>query len=111
VLLVLLWAFVSVLVDETHSPEVSPELGGLVVGSLLVAFAGVGIVLYWATRRRSAPWLIALSLLLAYVVFMLIAIPSGRAWKAWRFERELTSTKVGATLEDLRARFSSSDWS
>ena len=93
VLLVLLWALMWALVDETHSPEMSPRLGVLVMGSLLIAFAGVGLFLYWATRRRSTFWLIALTLLLAYLVFMLIAIPSVRAWKAWRFEREMASTK------------------
>ena len=96
VLPVLLWALVWALVDGTHSPEMSPRLGVLVVGSLLIAFAGVGLFLYWATRRRSTIWLIALTLFLAYLVFMLIAIPSVRAWKTWRFEQETASTK-GAT--------------
>jgi membrane protein YdbS with pleckstrin-like domain len=92
VFLVLVWAFVESLFDKTHSPEVSHGLGALVTGFLLLAFIGVGLCLYVATRRRSTVWLVVFTLLLAYIVFMLIAIPSVKAFKSWRFEAEAAST-------------------
>jgi len=88
--LLLLWGFVKALTEEDHPPEVSPGFGVLVVGALLVVIAGVGLWLFWATRHRSSLNLIILTLLLAYPVVMLIAIPAVRALKTWRFERELT---------------------
>ena len=90
VFLVLVWAFGYSLVDKSHSPEVSHGLGTLVTVFLLLAFVGVGLCLYLATRSRSTAWLIILTLLLAYLVFMLIAIPSVRAFKTWRNEREMS---------------------
>ncbi len=90
VFVVLLSTFVYELVHPTSSPEVSRGLGIIVVGFLLVVFAGVGLCLFWATRRRSTAWLIVLTLLLAYLVFILVAPPLVRAWKIWRIEREVS---------------------
>ncbi len=87
--LVLVWGFVYALVDDTHTPDLSRVVGPLVVGALLVLFAGVGLVLFWATRRRSTWALIVLTLLLMYPIVILIAIPVVRTWETWRFEREL----------------------
>jgi hypothetical protein len=88
--LALAWGFVYTLVEPYDSPEVSPGVGILVVGFLLVAFIGVGFLLLWATRRRSTAGLIALTLLLAYPVVLGIVSPLVRTWNTWQFERELS---------------------
>mgnify|MGYP001828011129 FL=1 len=88
--LALAWAFVHTLVEPYDSPEVSPVVGTLVVGSLLVAFIGVGLLLLWATRRRSTAGLIALTLLLAYPFVLGIVSTLVRIWDTWQFERELS---------------------
>jgi len=88
--LVLAWGFVNTLVEPYDSPEVSPGVGTLVVGCLLVTFIGVGFLLLWATRRRSTAGLIALTLLLAYPVVLGIVSPLVRTWNTWQFERELS---------------------
>jgi hypothetical protein len=88
--LALAWGFVQTLVEPYDSPEVSPVVGTLVVGSLLVAFIGVGFLLLWATRRRSTAGLIALTLLLAYPVVLGIVSTLVRIWDTWQFERELS---------------------
>jgi hypothetical protein len=86
----LLWGFVNALVEPRPGPEVSRGAVVLIMGFLLVAFGGVGLCLFWATRRRSSAGLIALTLLLAYPFVILLAIPAVRAWETWRFERELS---------------------
>jgi hypothetical protein len=88
--LALAWVFVNELVDPYNSPEVSSGFGAVVIGILLVLFAGVGLLLFWATRRRSSGWLIALTLLLAYPVIILAASSLVQAWETWQFERELS---------------------
>lgn len=88
--LALSWAFVAALFEENQSPEVSSGFGAFVMGFLLVCFMGVGLVLLWATRRRSTAGLIALTLLLAYPVVLAIAIPLVRVWETWQFEKELS---------------------
>jgi hypothetical protein len=62
------WAFVKELIEPVHSPEMSPGTGAFILGFLLFAFFGVGLLLFWATRRRSSAGVIALTLLLAYPV-------------------------------------------
>lgn len=84
------WAFVKELIEPVHSPEMSPGTGAFILGFLLFAFFGVGLLLFWATRRRSSAGVIALTLLLAYPVVILIASPLVQSWEAWRFERELS---------------------
>jgi hypothetical protein len=88
--LALVWVFVTELVTPYNSPEVSQGFGALLMGSLLVVFAGFGLLLLWATRRRSTGCLIALTLLLAYPFVIGIASPLVNAWKTWRFEKELS---------------------
>lgn len=87
--LILLWTFVRGLFERSDSPEISRGCGVIVFGLLLVVHAGVGAWLFWVTRRGSSAGAVVLTLLLAYPVFMLIAIPVVRAWKTWRFERAL----------------------
>jgi hypothetical protein len=87
--LVVSWSFVKALTERSHSPEVSRGLGVVVTGFLLVVLAGIGLWLFRATRSRSSGIVIILTLLVAYPVTLLIAIPVVRAWKAWRFESEL----------------------
>ena len=78
------------LFEEDHSPEISPVFGVLVMGVLLVAFAGVGLLLFRATRRRSTWMVIALTLLLAYPVVLGIASTLVQFWETWQFEKELS---------------------
>jgi hypothetical protein len=87
--LVLLGTFVKSLTERSSSPEVSRDLGVLVVGLLLVVLAGVGLWLASATRRRSSVGVITLTLLMAYPVALLVVSPVVRDWKARRFESEL----------------------
>lgn len=103
-LLVLLWAFVDSIVNPTYTPEVSPQVGPMVMGVLLIVFAGFGLVLRWAARRRSTGCLIALTLMIAYVFFMLIAILVSEAWNDWQIEREMTRLEflVGAADNNLK---------
>jgi ABC-type uncharacterized transport system permease subunit len=89
-LLVLLWAFVDSIANPVYTPEVSPQVAPMVMGALLIVFVGFGLLLRWATRRRSSGCLIALTLMLAYVFFMLIAILVFEAWNDWQIEREIS---------------------
>jgi hypothetical protein len=89
-LLVLLWAFVDSIANPTYTPEVSPQVGPMVMGALLIVFVCVGLLLRWAAGRRSTGCLIALTLILAYVFFMLIAILVFEAWNDWQIEREIS---------------------
>jgi len=89
-LLVLLWAFVDSIANPVYTPEVSPQVGPMVMGALLIVFVGFGLLLRWAVRRRSTGCLIALTLMLAYVFFMLIAILVFEAWNDWQIEREIS---------------------
>lgn len=88
--LLLSWSFVKAVIDSDPSPEVSRAVVVLFLGILLVVFIGVGLGLFWATRRRSSAGVVALTLLLAYPVAILIASPLVRAWETWQFERELS---------------------
>jgi hypothetical protein len=88
-LLVLLWVFLKVLTEKSHSPEAAPGLGAVVMGLLLVVFAGVGLWLTWATRRGAMGALITLTLLLAFPIVLLIASPIVSAWKTWRLESQI----------------------
>ena len=72
------------------------------IGILFVIFVGFGFLLRWAARRRSSGCLIALTLMLAYLFFMLIAILVFEAWNDWQIEREISrfderSLPMGAT--------------
>ena len=89
-LLVLLWAFVDSIANPVYTPEVSPQVGPMVMGALLIVFVGFGLLLRWAARRRSTGCLIALTLMLAYAFFMLIAILVFEAWNDWQIEREIS---------------------
>ncbi len=89
-LLILLWAFVDSIANPVYTPEVSPQVGPMVMGALLIVFVGFGLLLHWAVRRRSSGCLIALTLMLAYVFFMLIAILVFEAWNDWQIEREIS---------------------
>ena len=89
-LLVLLWVFVDSIANPTYTPEVSPQVGPMVMGALLIVFVGFGLLLRWAAGRRSTGCLIALALMLAYVFFMLIAILVFEAWNDWQIEREIS---------------------
>ena len=89
-LLLLLWAFVDSIANPVHTPEVSPQVGPMMMGALLVVFVGFGLLLRWAARRRSAGCLIALTLMLAYLFVMLIAILVFEAWNDWQIEREIS---------------------
>ena len=89
-LLLLLWAFVDSIANPVYTPEVSPQVGPMVMGALLVVFVGFGLLLRWAARRRSAGCLIALTLMLAYLFVMLIAILAFEAWNDWQIEREIS---------------------
>ncbi len=88
--LALSWSFVMVLVEENHSPDGSRGLGVVVVGCFLIIIAGVGLCLFWATRRRSSWAVITLTLLLAYPIVLGIASPLVQFWETWRFEKELS---------------------
>jgi hypothetical protein len=83
-LLVLLWAFVDSIANPVYTPEVSPQVGPMMMGALLIVFVGFGLLLRWAARRRSSGCLIALTLMLAYVFFMLIATLVFEAWNDWQ---------------------------
>ena len=101
-LLVLLWAFVDSIANPVYTPEVSPQVGPMMMGALLIVFVGFGLLLRWAARRRSSGCLIALTLMLAYLFFMLIAILVFEAWNDWQIEREISrfderSLPMGAT--------------
>ena len=63
-LLVLLWAFVDSVANPVYSPEVSTQVGPMVMGALLIVFVGFGLLLRWPARRRSTGCLIALTLML-----------------------------------------------
>ena len=89
-LLVLLWAFVDSIANPVYTPEVSPQVGPMVMGALLVVFVGFGLLLRWAARRRSTGCLIALTLMLAYLFVMLIAILVSEAWNDRQIEREIS---------------------
>jgi hypothetical protein len=91
--LALLWGLAMALFEEDQAPEVSPVFGVLVMGVLLVAFVGVGLLLFWATRRRSTWVVITLALLFAYPILLGIASPLVHFWESWQFEKELS--KVG----------------
>jgi uncharacterized protein (DUF58 family) len=71
----------------------------MVMGALLIVFVGFGLLLRWAAGRRSTGCLIALTLMLAYVFFMLIAILVFEAWNDWKIEREISRRvpRKGAT--------------
>ena len=101
-LLLILWAFVDSIANPVYTPEVSPQVGPMVMGALLIVFVGFGFLLRWAARRRSSGCLIALTLMLAYLFFMLIAILVFEAWNDWQIEREISrfderSLPMGAT--------------
>jgi hypothetical protein len=101
-LLLILWAFVDSIANPVYTPEVSPQVGPMVMGALLIVFVGFGFLLRWAARRRSGGCLIALTLMLAYLFFMLIAILVFEAWNDWQIEREISrfderSLPMGAT--------------
>ena len=66
----------------------------MVMGALLIVFVCVGLLLRWMARRRSTGCLIALTLILAYVFFMLIAILVFEAWNDWQIEREISRLDV-----------------
>jgi hypothetical protein len=87
--LISLWSVVKALTERSYSPEVSPSLGIFVMGFLLLVLAGVGLLLFSATRRRSSGVVITLTLLMAYPVVILVASPVVRAWKTRQFERDL----------------------
>jgi len=89
-LLVLLWAFVDSIAKPVYTPEVSPQVGPMMVGALLIVWVGFGLLLRWAARRRSSGCLIALTLMLAYVFFMLIADLAFEAWNDWQIERKIS---------------------
>jgi hypothetical protein len=89
-LLALLWAFIDSIANPVYTPEVSPQVGPMVMGTLLIVFIGFGLLLRWAARRRSGGCLIVLTLMLAYVFFMLIAILMFEAWNDWHMEREIS---------------------
>jgi hypothetical protein len=89
-LLLLLWVVIDSLVNPVHTPEVSPQVMPLFMGMLLAVFAGFGLCLRWAARRRSTGCLIVLSLVLAYVVVMLIAITLVQAWNDWQISMAAT---------------------
>jgi len=95
-LLVLLWAFVDSIANPVYTPEVSPQVGPIVMGALLIVFVGFGLLLLWAARRRSTGCLIALTLMLAYVFFMLIAILVNEAWNDWQMERGVSRFDRGS---------------
>ena len=97
-LLVLLWAFVDSIANPVYTPEVSSQVGPMVMGALLIVFVGFGLLLRWSVRRRSTGCLIALTLMLAYVFFMLIAILVNEAWNDWQIGREIPRLDaIGAT--------------
>ena len=98
-LLVVLWAFVDSIANPVYTPEVSPQVGPMVMGALLIVFAVFGLLLRWAARRRSTGCLISLTLILAYVFFMLIAILVFEARNDWQTEGEIT----GSTSARLRS--------
>ena len=85
-LLGVLWGFVKVLTEKSHSPEAAPGTGAVVLGLLLVVLAAAGVWLYWATRRGAPGALVTLTLLLAFPIVLLIASPIVSGWKTWRLE-------------------------
>ena len=92
--LILSWAFFDSIINPVHTPDMSAQVGPLVVGFLLCLWAGAGLLLRWTARRRSTGCLIALALLLAYVVVMLVAMLSVEAWNAWQMGSTFTFTHL-----------------
>ena len=57
-MLVLLWAFVDSIANPVHTPEVSAQVGPMMMGALLIVFIGFGLLIRWtrsSTLRSSRP--------------------------------------------------------
>lgn len=85
-LLGLLFVGLRIMTERTRSPEAGNGLGIIVLVLLLVLLLALGGGIYWAAKRQSVAALIALSLLPAYVLFMLVAGPIVTGIKQWRWQ-------------------------
>jgi hypothetical protein len=84
----LVYLLFSLMTETTHSPEAGPGLGIFLVGMLGLLLAAAAFALLYLSRGESRVGLVAVSLVLLYPAFVLIAQPAVIGYKNLKSDRE-----------------------
>jgi len=84
----LLAGMVIAIFERHHSPEVSPGMGPLVIGILLVVLLSAGGLLYWFAQKRWMAGVIVMAALFWWPGLLMAARPIVLAFNDWRWARE-----------------------
>ncbi|MEQ8936289.1 MAG: hypothetical protein RIE56_10915 [Amphiplicatus sp.] len=74
--------------ERRHSPEVSPGMGPLAIGVLLVILLSAGGLLYWFARKQWMAGVIVMAVLFWWPGLLMAARPIVLAFNDWRWARE-----------------------